>query len=93
LGLTSRISVVVSGADLQRGKPDPLPYLETLHLLDLPPAGAFAVEDALPGVVAAHRAGLVVIGIGCQGFQPEYSDYCLARFPDFASFDQWQLPR
>jgi beta-phosphoglucomutase-like phosphatase (HAD superfamily) len=93
LGLTSRISVVVSGADLQRGKPDPLPYLETLRLLDLPPAGAFAVEDAFPGVVAAHAAGLAVIGIGRQSLEPAYSDYCLARFPDFAGFDQWLLPR
>lgn len=37
LDLTGRISVKVSGADLPRGKPDPLPYLETLRLLGLPP--------------------------------------------------------
>jgi len=57
LGLTDCISTIVSGAELPRGKPDPLPYLETLRQMDLPPELAFAVEDALPGVLSARGGG------------------------------------
>jgi HAD superfamily hydrolase (TIGR01509 family) len=88
LGLGGRVGAIVSGADLPRGKPDPLPYLETLRLLDLDPAKAFAVEDALPGVISAHAAGLDVIAIGREGAKPGFADYCTVRVPDFASFDQ-----
>lgn len=89
LGLGGRIEIMVSGAELPRGKPDPLPYLETLRRLDLAPAEAFAVEDALPGAVAAHAAGLAVIGIGHQTLAPEFAEYCRLRLPDYRSFDRW----
>jgi HAD superfamily hydrolase (TIGR01509 family) len=92
LGLASRVTAIVSGADLPRGKPDPLPYLETLRLLDLDPAQAFAVEDALPGVIAAHAAGLDVIGIGGAFLTPGFADYCRVQVPDYASFDQMMFP-
>lgn len=88
LGLADRVGAIVSGADLPRGKPDPLPYLETLRLLDLDPDGAFAVEDALPGVISAHAAGLKVIAIGPQCANPAFADYCSVQVPDYASFDQ-----
>ncbi|MCA0270942.1 MAG: HAD family phosphatase [Proteobacteria bacterium] len=88
LGLADRAGVIVSGADLPRGKPDPLPYLETLRLLDLGPAEAFAVEDALPGVISAHAAGLAVIGIGQKSMEPGFADHCRVQCPDYASFDR-----
>lgn len=80
LGLSDCIPTLVSGADLPRGKPDPLPYLETLRRLNLAPGQAFAVEDALPGVRSAHAAGLAVIGIGAE-----------SRNADFAPFCRWQV--
>jgi len=88
LGLTDRITVIVSGADLPRGKPDPLPYLESLRLLALEPVEAFAVEDALPGVISARAAGLDVIGIGRACAKPDFANYCRAKVPDYSSFDQ-----
>lgn len=88
LGLTDRVGVIVSGADLPRGKPDPLPYLETLRLLDLGQAEAFAVEDALPGAISAHAAGLAVVGIGPISLGPGFAEYCRVRVPDFASLDR-----
>lgn len=88
LGLVDRVGAIVSGADLPRGKPDPLPYLETLRLLDLGQAEAFAVEDALPGVISAHAAGLTVVGIGLKSLEPDFADYCRVRLPDFASLDR-----
>lgn len=92
LDLAGRVSVVVSGADLPRGKPDPLPYLETLRLLGMSREEAFAVEDALPGVLAAHGAGMAVVGIGPQSLDPGFAPYCPVRLPDFASFDRLFFP-
>lgn len=88
LGLMDRVDGIVSGADLPRGKPDPLPYLETLRVLDLGKDEAFAVEDALPGVISAHAAGLTVVGIGQKSLEPEFADYCRVQLPDFATFDR-----
>lgn len=88
LGLADRVRAIVSGADLPRGKPDPLPYLETLRLLDLGPAEAFAVEDALPGAMSAHAAGLDVIGIGPQSLAPGFANYCRFQVLDYSGFDR-----
>lgn len=84
LRLSDVVGVMVSGADLPRGKPDPLPYLETLRLLDLPARQAFAVEDALPGALSAHAAGLAVIGIGAASLQPEFAPCCALRVAGYA---------
>ncbi|WP_181318259.1 HAD family hydrolase [Pseudogemmobacter blasticus] len=86
LALTDRISVIVSGADLPRGKPDPLPYLETLRLLDLTADAAFAVEDALPGARSAHAAGLSVVGIGAESLKPDFAAFCRQRVADYDDF-------
>jgi HAD superfamily hydrolase (TIGR01509 family) len=88
LGLADRVAAIVSAADLPRGKPDPLPYQETLRLLELDPAAAFAVEDAMPGVISAHTAGLDVIGIGAECVKPAFREYCRLQVPDYASFDR-----
>ena len=88
LDLTQAVSLVVSGADLPRGKPDPLPYQETLRLLRLGPQAAFAVEDALPGVQSAHSAGLAVIGIGTECQAPAFASFCHRRVTDYRAFDQ-----
>ena len=71
LGLVDRVSMIVSGADLPRGKPDPLPYQETLRLLDLGPDEAFAVEllaqynvTVLPGRYLAREVNGVNPGQG-----------------------------
>jgi sugar-phosphatase len=88
LGLSEQIGVIVSGADLPRGKPDPLPYLETLKQMRLDPKAAFAVEDALPGAKSAYAAGLMVIGIDPGLALPALSDFCRYRVTDYAGFDQ-----
>jgi HAD superfamily hydrolase (TIGR01509 family) len=92
LGLVDRVGTIVSGADLPRGKPDPLPYLEALRLMDLAPVDAFAVEDALPGVISAHAAGIDVIGIGPTCPNPGFADYCRRQVLDFSDFDRMLFP-
>jgi HAD superfamily hydrolase (TIGR01509 family) len=86
LEVTELVQVIVSGSELPRGKPDPLPYLETLRLLELPPDAAFAVEDALPGVHSAQGAGLAVIGIGPESGTAAFQALCRVCVADYDGF-------
>jgi HAD superfamily hydrolase (TIGR01509 family) len=89
LGLTGVVEQVVSGAELPRGKPDPLPYLESLRQLRLLSVDAFAVEDALPGAQSAYGAGLTVIGFGSAVVQdPAFAKLCHSTATDYDSFDR-----
>lgn len=86
LELDAVVGVIVSGAELARGKPDPLPYVETLARLGLDAGAAFAVEDALPGVRSAHAAGLKVVGIGASAMDPAFAPYCTIRLTGYDGF-------
>lgn len=88
LGVAEHIAQIVSGADLPRGKPDPLPYLETLRLLKVPAAAAFAVEDALPGVQSAQGAGLAVVGIGPESGSVAFQNLCRVCVADYEGFER-----
>jgi beta-phosphoglucomutase len=63
LGLDTRIATLVIGAELERAKPDPLPYLTGLQLLGGTADRALAFEDSLPGIRAASGAGIPTYGI------------------------------
>jgi beta-phosphoglucomutase len=67
LGLLTRFSAIVTGDEVQNGKPDPGIYRLACQRINCPPYGAVAVEDAASGVRAAKSAGLKCVGIGdCQ---------------------------
>ena len=55
---------VVDATDVDQAKPKPDLYLAAIKQLGLPPSQCLAIEDAAAGVEAAHRAGLIVLGIG-----------------------------
>jgi beta-phosphoglucomutase len=63
LGLEAAFPIRVTAVDVQRGKPDPEVYLTAAARLGVPPAACVVFEDALVGVEAARRAGMVVIGV------------------------------
>jgi beta-phosphoglucomutase-like phosphatase (HAD superfamily) len=63
LGLEDRLSIIVVGAELERAKPDPLPYLRGLELTGALAARSLAFEDSPAGVRAAAAAGLAVVGL------------------------------
>lgn len=54
---------LVSADDVERGKPDPEPYLRGAEALGFPAAECLAFEDAPSGIRAAQAAGATVIGI------------------------------
>src|SRR5690606_7876506 len=53
LGLTERFAVKVTIDQVERGKPDPLPYLTALERLGLRAEEAIAFEDSPSGMKAA----------------------------------------
>jgi HAD superfamily hydrolase (TIGR01509 family) len=60
---TATFSAVVTGADVQRGKPDPQVFLLAAERMSLPPARCAVIEDAPQGIEAANRAGMTSIGL------------------------------
>lgn len=63
LGIRHRFNVIVIGAELDHGKPHPLPYLEALRLLGAEARHAVAFEDSRTGITSAKAARLATIGI------------------------------
>lgn len=63
LGRAARFSALVTGADVERGKPDPQVFLLAAERLGVPPARCAVIEDAPQGVEAANRAGMTSIGL------------------------------
>lgn len=57
---------VVAGDDVERTKPDPLPYLTAARRVGADPARCVAVEDSPNGVLSALRAGCAVVAVPCD---------------------------
>jgi len=55
--------LLVTSADVQRGKPDPEPYLKGAMRLGLAPADCLVVEDAPAGIRAGKAAGSPVLAL------------------------------
>jgi HAD superfamily hydrolase (TIGR01509 family) len=63
LGIRDRFESVVLGEDVQKGKPDPEPFLLGAARLGLEGSACLAHEDAPVGVQSASRAGARVVGM------------------------------
>lgn len=63
LGLNNHFATVVLAEELEKGKPDPMPYQVGLQLLGVSPVSAVAFEDSLTGVHSAVGAGILTIGV------------------------------
>jgi beta-phosphoglucomutase len=62
--------VIINGSDLERGKPDPDPYLKAVERLDLTKNECIVVENAPLGITAAKRAGLYCVAVASM-LEPE----------------------
>jgi sugar-phosphatase len=74
LGLSDAFEVCRSGQAEPWGKPHPAVYLSTAAALGLEPTDCLALEDSLPGVIAAKAARMRCIAV------PEVSDAERAPF-------------
>ncbi len=63
LRVAHRFPITVAGEDVDRGKPDPLPYRTALDRLGIGPDEAVAFEDSPSGLVAAKAAGMAAVGV------------------------------
>jgi beta-phosphoglucomutase len=68
LGRARRLSAVVTGRDVTRGKPDPQVFQLAARRLGLPADRCAVVEDAVHGIEAARRGGMA--GIALTGTAP-----------------------
>lgn len=57
-GIQDRFHQIICGDQVEQGKPAPDIFLAAAHLLEMPPARCFVLEDSGPGIEAAHRAGM-----------------------------------
>jgi HAD superfamily hydrolase (TIGR01509 family) len=60
-GLDGRFSVVVTGDQIQRGKPAPDIYAEAAARLGVKPERCVALEDSEAGILAAAAAGMIAV--------------------------------
>ncbi len=56
--LYNLFSVIITGSDVQNGKPHPEPFLKALEKLKINPSEAIVIENAPFGIRSAKRAGL-----------------------------------
>jgi sugar-phosphatase len=54
---------LVTARDVQRGKPNPDPYLMGARILGVPPAECVVIEDAPSGIRAGKAAGSRVVAL------------------------------
>jgi len=66
--LTRFFDVVVTGDEIERGKPEPDIYLSTAEKLSLRPNECLVVEDSLSGIAAAKAAKMRVAAIPDRRF-------------------------
>ena len=63
MGVSELFSVVVTGVDVEQGKPAPDVFLIAARRMRLDCPRCVVVEDAPVGIEAAHRAGMVAVGL------------------------------
>jgi HAD superfamily hydrolase (TIGR01509 family) len=88
--LTAFFDVIVTGDEVERGKPHPDIYVRAAEKLRLPADACLAVEDALAGVAAAKAANMRVAAIPDTRFVDphEYekeADYILGSLSDITA--------
>lgn len=63
LNLEKVFDAIVGGEEIKRGKPEPDAFLTAAKKLKVPPSNCVVFEDAPPGITAAKRAGMKVVGL------------------------------
>ncbi len=71
-GIRKEFEHITSAEDVRRGKPDPEPFVHALASLNrlprpgqdrLSPDDCLVIEDSIPGIRAAHAAGMKVLAV------------------------------
>jgi sugar-phosphatase len=62
---------IITSTDVQRGKPDPEPYIKAAQILGFAPGDCIAAEDAPAGIRAGKAAGARVLALRTTAPDPE----------------------
>lgn len=62
-GFLQQFDVIVTGEEVEKGKPDPEPFLIAAHKLGVLPSECAVVENAPYGIEAAKRAGMYCVAV------------------------------
>jgi beta-phosphoglucomutase len=91
LGLAGRFEVEITIEEVERGKPDPLPYQTALERLGIRAEEAIAFEDSPSGMRAAKAAGLfsfgVLTGLSAEEMREIGADGAIMTFRDPALWE------
>jgi beta-phosphoglucomutase len=91
MGLRAHFAEIVAAEDVGVCKPDPQGYNRAREMLDLSARRCVVIEDSLPGLTAAHAAGLRCAMLATS--HPE--DACVhadSVWRDFVGHDPAELP-
>ena len=72
---------IVTGSDVERGKPSPDIYLKAAEALNVSPAGCLVFEDIAAGILAGKNAGMRVCAVA-----DAYSEYDADRKRKLADY-------
>jgi mannitol-1-/sugar-/sorbitol-6-phosphatase len=77
---------LVTADDVERGKPDPQPYLAGAAALEVDPGHCLVVEDAPAGIVAGKAAGMTVLALATtyEAGALTAADYVVGSLADVA---------
>jgi len=87
IGLADRFPLVVTGSDVTAGKPAPDIYLLAAGRLDVPPIRCLAIEDSVPGLLAASAAGMTSVQLRQSSLVPPPQSSAQAVIDSYADFD------
>src|SRR5438105_13558107 len=88
--LTAFFEVIVTGEEIERGKPSPDIYLSAAEKLGIPADASLVIEDALSGIAAARPAGMRVAAVPDTRFVDPHdyekeADYFLGNLSESTS--------
>jgi len=89
LALTDLFEFVVSGHDVERGKPAPDIFLEAARRLQARPEALVIVEDSFNGLSAAVAAGIRCVAVPCPSTARQDFSRAAVRLRDLTELLPW----
>jgi HAD superfamily hydrolase (TIGR01509 family) len=89
LALSDLFEFVVSGHDVERGKPAPDIFLEAARRLRAKPEALLIVEDSFNGLSAAVAAGIRCVAVPCPSTSGQDFSRAAVRLRDLTEFLPW----
>lgn len=89
LGLAGMFELVVSGHDVERGKPSPDIFLEACRRMGVSREACLVVEDSFNGVSSAVAAGIRCVAVPCPSTAGQDFSLASGRLTDLGELPAW----